>query len=696
MMKWMLIILMLLESEWVWAQEKGNEKYSPEELSELELLDEADKDILNEVDNKRESQSVVVEDGDDLLDLKDDLGEIIYEKSTQFKDREKKQKKIQEGDSYVFDTGEEEFRLSELSKMIGSRIPKAEWDEVSTLAKTEKYKVVRGDTLWDIALKIFGSGFYYAKIWSLNPYISNPHEIEPGMVLVFDTGDDLSFPKVGLGTFSDDAQNAEHAKIKILQSFDLSEFADDAAPSWLAQREEMIRNGTFFQYASEYTYDDLVALSKQQLLEEYKKYAPPASDIVIQEPGEAYDSTGFDKNSRISFSFKEGFFLNTFISSNIVIDLGEITDFQEERIFLGDKGIMYVRFADPAKIRPGDLFSVYSADGKSTHFTSDREGYRYTVVAQIEAKRKINDKWECHVIDLSGLVQRLDRITVYTPKIGEIFKTFNPRNIEAIVMDAFKMGNLSSSFGDVIYLDRGRADGVELGNVFDVFSSLDRGTNKRITLDPTYKIAELTVITLTDNFATALVTQSSHPIPRGALAVTKSMEDAARAQRVKEKNSLRGADNLEAKALDQLDVELNLDDISDDLLKKADSFKLTEDELEELERQEREKSVIKDHEKDLRELERLETEIGDIEQQVNEARVDEDKLLEQENLDALENRSKGPGPNAFGSMDEIEAEIGKKYLDEDLNARDNPYGLTEYDLEEVDELLNTGGSTVKK
>ena len=48
-----------------------------------------------------------------------------------------------------------------------------------------------------------------------------------------------------------------------------------------------------------------------------------------------------------------------------------------------------------------------------------------------------------------------------------------------------------------------------------------------------------------------------------------------------------------------------------------------------------------------------------------------------------------PEPDAFESLDEIEQEVGKKYLDEDLNARSNPYGLTEFDLEEVDELLNT-------
>ena len=46
-------------------------------------------------------------------------------------------------------------------------------------------------------------------------------------------------------------------------------------------------------------------------------------------------------------------------------------------------------------------------------------------------------------------------------------------------------------------------------------------------------------------------------------------------------------------------------------------------------------------------------------------------------------------PNAFESLNDIEGEVGLKFLDEDLNAKENPYGLTEFDLEEIDELLNT-------
>ena len=103
-----------------------------------------------------------------------------------------------------------------------------------------------------------------------------------------------------------------------------------------------------------------------------------------------------------------------------------------------------------------------------------------------------------------------------------------------------------------------------------------------------------------------------------------------------------------------------------------------------------EKTLLSDHEKDLRELERLEKEIVEAENKMMESRVDEDKFLEDKNLDELEkDNSVQKSDNEFANLDEIEEEVGKQYLDEDVNVKENPYGLTEFDLEELDELMNT-------
>lgn len=588
----------------------------------------------------------------------------------------------------IFDTANAEEELLSLAPHLETQISKERWEEIISEAQVSQYTVQEGDWLWRISQRFFGSGFYYPKIWSLNPKIRNPHEIEPGMILIFDTGTIDELPGVRLGEF-DEREAAEEVITGVL-GVDLALFGDEVIPDWLIERERLRQEGAYFQYASPVTYEDLQALSERYLEREYERYEPPQPNIIIQEPGEQYDELGFDRDSIVEFSYRDGFYLTTFVTSNVVQDLGEIQAIQSERIFIQRFDTIYLNLDSELQLKPGDRFSVYSPQGKVSHPVSDREGYRYTIVAQVELIRPIEGLWEAHVKDIAGTVQRGDRLTVYTPSLSRIAQSFSRRNIEAAVIGSYGMSNQGVSLGDVIYLDRGRIDGVEMGNVFELYSFVDRGTGRRISTQPTYKIGELVVLNVTDNFSTALVLNNSTEVSLGTLAITKTAEAVAREQERRSRRGLRDLQHLERESLETLDVELDLSNLAKDLLKKADEIDLRDDEFDELERRERESSIIDDHERDLRELQRLEQEIAEAEAALGEARVDEDLYLEQQDLDAIEMDVVSPSRDAFESLDEIEGEIGRRYMDEDLNARENPFGLTEFDIEEIDLLLNSG------
>ena len=352
---------------------------------------------------------------------------------------------------------------------------------------------------------------------------------------------------------------------------------------------------------------------------------------------------------------------------------------------------VYVRFDDSIDVVVGDKFSTYAAQGEVTNSNSDRKGFKYTITGALKTIQKHEkDLWECEIIDATGIIERGDRITAFTPKIEMLTKTYNPRIIEAILIGGFYKMQSLVSFGDIVYLDRGRADGVEVGNVFEVYGFKDGVTKLNISDNPTFKNGEMAIITVTDNFATAIVTQSTRDFKVGDVAVTKTRDAAAKVTNFKNQINSTNAKNMTDEALDELDVELNLDDLNDALLDKADKIQFTEDELAELERQEREKSIMSESEKDLRSLERLESDIETAEKIMKESSLDEDKLLEGEDLDNIEKKF---NVEQQESLDELEENFGKRYLDEDLNDKENPYGLTEFDIEEIDELLNVEKET---
>lgn len=626
-------------------------------------------------------ETAISETTDDLESIKEDIGESLPPLETVASEPARPEVK----EPLIFDVGREEKELLSLALNIQGRITDPEWNEVATAAKVDTYTVIKDDWLFKISKKLFGSGFYYPKIWSLNSFITNPHFIEPGMVLSFSTGSSSQAPEVRLGEFTPAEIEAQPGANGTGNVEDLANFGEDVRPGWIEEKQRLENQGVYFQYASEETMDDLKKVSEEALNREYEAYEPPRSDFDVILPKNYDTNTGFDKNSKILYSFKEGFYLSTFVSTNIVQDFGSITNGPDENIWFTKLDRAYVIFDESINVLPGDRFSIYSAGGKVRHPNSDREGYKYSIIAQIKVLQKIRDKWEIEFTEVIGTPQRGDRITAYTPKIERITRTYNSRLIEAAVMSSFQPMQTILGFGDVLYIDRGRADGVEMGNVFEVYGFKDRLTRANISDQPTYKLGELTVITLTDNFATVLVTKSLRDFYPGDIAITKTKEAYLREQNARETKVRGDKELMGGKALEELDVELNLDDLNDDLLDKADKIQLTEDELAELERQEREKSIIKDSEKDLKALERLENEIESAEKILNDAKLDEDKLLEESNLNEIERKGKMIDQE---SLDEIEENLGKRYIDEDLNAKDNPFGLTEFDVEEVDELLN--------
>lgn len=53
---------------------------------------------------------------------------------------------------------------------------------------SEEHTIVSGDTLWDLCAQYLQSPWYWPRVWSYNPEISNPHWIYPGQVVRFYPG----------------------------------------------------------------------------------------------------------------------------------------------------------------------------------------------------------------------------------------------------------------------------------------------------------------------------------------------------------------------------------------------------------------------------------------------------------------------------------------------------------------------------
>lgn len=74
--------------------------------------------------------------------------------------------------------------------------PKGSWEKALSGRTSQTYNVMKGDTLWDISKTLFGDGFFWSKIWSLNRFITNPHQIDVGQTIYFYPGAGLEPPSI--------------------------------------------------------------------------------------------------------------------------------------------------------------------------------------------------------------------------------------------------------------------------------------------------------------------------------------------------------------------------------------------------------------------------------------------------------------------------------------------------------------------
>ena len=102
---------------------------------------------------------------------------------------------------------------------FGGELPQPEPESTDETAPrtppqvAESHVVQPGDTLWDLCNKYLNSPWYWPKIWSYNPQITNPHWIYPGNELRFYPGDENSPTPISVAQTIEDPGNDEDLTI---------------------------------------------------------------------------------------------------------------------------------------------------------------------------------------------------------------------------------------------------------------------------------------------------------------------------------------------------------------------------------------------------------------------------------------------------------------------------------------------------
>jgi hypothetical protein len=332
-----------------------------------------------------------------------------------------------------------------------------------------EYTIKQGDTLWDISNNLFRDPFLWPFIWKANPSIANPDLIYAGNKLVIPSLTPieraLEAPKEQLVEKQVPPEQAAPPEPKPLGGI-ASAQATRPKPAQPSPEEEAAAEGS-------------------------RLILPEERPLPI-----------IDKYSMLSAGF-----VNNAESTDSIVS-GEV----HEKTTLGYDDVVYVKFGSPENVNIGDKFLIYTPLERVKHpVTGDRIGrlIRGLGILQITAKDPSADVLTARITLSFSEIPVGSLLTPYQ----EPMLVYQPaekrsKDISGYIIEVTDSRTINGQL-DVVYLDKGRADGVDPGDRFLVYREPDeRGFPKKL-------IGEVQVFLVKDRTSTAVVQKSTATLARG-------------------------------------------------------------------------------------------------------------------------------------------------------------------------------------
>ena len=215
-----------------------------------------------------------------------------------------------------------------------------------------------------------------------------------------------------------------------------------------------------------------------------------------------------------------------FIEAKDLDQAATITGSREEKMMLSTSDQAYLRYPKGTALRAGERYSVFTTD--SDHPVVDTTtGKTYGYLVRIQGDIVVNQIAENDVArgTLADTVTPIERGARVSPFVHQ-FKRIEPRpsdvNLEARVVATFEP-NMLLGPGHFVVLDRGKRDGVQVGNRTFV---IRRGDGYRARLEsweihdpesPKEVVGEILVVDVRDDASVAWIARSNKELKVGEL-----------------------------------------------------------------------------------------------------------------------------------------------------------------------------------
>jgi len=324
------------------------------------------------------------------------------------------------------------------------------------------HTVEKGDTLWDITARYLGSPWVWPTVWKENQ-IQNPHQINPGEVIWISEGGMRKVSPEEAAEFAARSQEAPAAP----------EASQPPAPSRDIQPEE------------------------------------ESPDLFA-----ALDGTAADRERRLHWPglHRYGFMTEAELDGSAAV-LGS----HEESYWASQECKTIVSLGE-GKVHIGDVYSVYRTRRRVLHpDTGALVGYFVEQLGTAEVTEIHTESSFVKILSSYSEIEPGDRLVPYTEEPKNFRALYAPIDVKGLVL-AVQLHRQYAMNGDIVVIDRGRQDGVQVGHQFEVFRAgkevRDPVTTAQ-TLVPDDILGTLFVVKTGESTSLALLTRATREIKSG-------------------------------------------------------------------------------------------------------------------------------------------------------------------------------------
>jgi hypothetical protein len=167
---------------------------------------------------------------------------------------------------------------------------------------------------------------------------------------------------------------------------------------------------------------------------------------------------------------------NSFVTPNQLDASGTVVAAFEEKSMLSTGDRIYGKFKDPGAVSIGQTFSLYRTDGPIIHPVTNREfGWKTVILGT--ARVTAIDPGKATTLVITSANDEVERGDLIGPNTDQAQRRLFVRP-NRIALDAFVIGVQPSIITgaaefNVVYIDKGKAHGVDVGNTFEVVRAGD-------------------------------------------------------------------------------------------------------------------------------------------------------------------------------------------------------------------------------